>query len=180
MVVEGLMAEFEAIGDLRKAVARIADAGYRNVDAYMPFPDEVVLQRLGPRPFRITVVGGVFALVGALVGYGLQWLLNAVLYPLDVGGRPPHAVAAFLPITFETAVLSCGIATFVATLAWSGLPRLWRPEFEIEGFERTSIDRFWVFVAAEDKRFDWDATHELLRSLGPLRIVPVPVQEEGR
>jgi hypothetical protein len=44
--------------------------------------------------------------LGAVAGaYGLQWLLNAYLYPLDAGGRPAHFPLAFVPITFEMGVL---------------------------------------------------------------------------
>lgn len=169
----GLMAEFDTLEAVRAAVDRLADAGYRQIDAYLPYPDVHVLERIGRRPSRITRTGGAFAFVGATLGYGVQWLIAAHVYPLDVGGRPYHSVPAFIPVTFEMGVLFCGIATFVAVLAFSGMPALWRPEFEVEGFERASIDRFWIYVADTDLRFDDRSTRTLLEEHGPLRIVEV-------
>src|SRR5690606_8094201 len=168
---DGLMAEFETIAGMRQAVQRLFEEGYERLDAYMPYPDDRVLERIRPRASEVSVVGGVFALLGVLTGYGVQWYLNAINYPLDVGGRSAHSPLAFVPVMFETGVLFCGLATFVVTLAFSGLPALWRPEFEIEGFERASLDRFWVFVSARDPRFDRTTTTELLESLQPLRVV---------
>jgi hypothetical protein len=76
-----------------------------------------------------------------------------------------------VPITFETAVLLTALATFAAVLGLSGLPRLWRPAFEIEGFERASIDRFWVFVAYDDPRLERVRVRRLLAGLGALRVI---------
>lgn len=171
----GLMAEFEDLEGLRAVVDRLASEGYVEIDAYSSFPDLRILERIGRRPTSITRIGGTFAFVGATLGYGLQWLLSVHIYPLDVGGRPYHSLPAFIPITFEMGVLFCGIATFVATLTLCGLPSLWRPEFEIEGFERVSVDRFWVYVSDTDPTFDEISTRELLDRYRPLRIITMPV-----
>ena len=170
---EGLFAEFDTVEGLRRAVVRLRDEGHRRLDAFTPFPDEAVEHAIGPRPGIVTRIAGLGAACGVIVGYGLQWYLNAVDYPLDVGGRPPHSPLAFVPITFETGVLFTAFFTFAAVLGLSGLPRLWRPAFEIDGFERASIDRFWVYVDASDPRFDRFRTRALLHSCGPLRVVDV-------
>jgi len=174
-VDDGFFAEFDSLERLQRALERLRDHGYRALDAFTPFPVEAIDSMLGARPRAVTRIGGLAAAAGIAVGYGLQWWLNAVVYPLDVGGRPPHSPLAFVPITFETAVLFCGIATFAAVLGLSGLPRLWRPAFEIEGFERASLDRFWLFVAADDRCFEPRRTHELLLGLGSLRIATIGV-----
>jgi hypothetical protein len=170
---DGLFAEFDTVEGLRRALVVLREQGFRRLDAFTPFPDEIVERAVGPRPAIVTRIAGVAAACGVLVGYGLQWYLNAVDYPLDAGGRPPHSPLAFVPITFETGVLFTALTTFAAVLGLSGLPRLWRPAFEIEGFERTSIDRFWVYVDATDARFDRVRTRALLATLGPLRVVDV-------
>jgi hypothetical protein len=53
-------------------------------------------------------------------------------------------------------------------LALSGLPRLHHPVFEVEGFERASVDRFWLGVDEADAHFDERVSDELAR-LGALR-----------
>lgn len=171
MADAGLVAEFSTREALHHAVARLRAEGYRDVETFTPVPIPEVDRMLGPRASAVTRVAGTAAAAGVVFGYGLQWLLNAVLYPLDVGGRPPHSLPTFVPITFETGVLFTGIATLFAVLGLSGLPRLWRPVFEIEGFERASIDRWFLLVSADDPRFEWAATTALLDELSPLRVV---------
>ena len=177
--LSGLMAEFETLEAVRAAVDRLSSDGYRRIDAYLPYPDLYVLERIGHRPSRITRAGGIAALVGATLGYGVQWFLSVHVYPLDVGGRPYHSAPAFIPVTFEMGILFCGIATFIAVLAFSGMPALWRPEFEVEGFERASVDRFWVYVSDTDVHFDLRQTRELLEGHAPLRIVGVGTHHEA-
>ena len=80
---------------------------------------------------------------------------------------------AFLIPTFESAVLCAAVAAFVGALVTLRLPRLWRPEFEIDGFERASIDRYWVAIALRDPRADPALTVRELEALGPLRVVRV-------
>ena len=40
--------------------------------------------------------------------------------------------------------------------------------FEVNGFERASVDRFWIGVEADDPRFD-DRVREELEAAGALR-----------
>jgi hypothetical protein len=168
---EGLFAELADLDALRRAVGGLRAHGHRRIDAFMPIPDPQVLAAIGPRRSSIPRIGGIAALCGIAVGYGLQWWLAASLYPLDVGGRPPHSPLAFVPITFESAVLLAAFATFFAVLGLSGLPRLWRPAFEIEGFHS---EAYWVFVSVEDPRFDRVRVEARLRELGALRVVAIP------
>jgi hypothetical protein len=51
------------------------------------------------------------------------------------------------------------------------MPRYWHPVSEIEGFERATVDRFWVGVSRDDPRYDQDQIARTLASEGPLRIV---------
>lgn len=171
---DGLFAEFGSGEALRAAIAHVHAQGLQRLDAFMPVPDPEVEQALSRRPRAIPWMTAAAAVLGIAIGYGLQWWLVAWIYPLDVGGRPPHAPLAFVPITFETAVLLAASTAFVAVLAMSGLPRLWRPAFEIEGFERASIDRYWLFVAAEQPGFDESALTAELREIGALRVVRPP------
>lgn len=110
----------------------------------------------------------VAALTGGGLGYLVQWWCNAVDFPIDVGSRPLDSAPAFIPITFESAVLAASVVGFVALLGTCGLPRLSHPLFEVEGFDRASVDRFWIGVDADDPRFD-DGVAERLASLGALR-----------
>jgi hypothetical protein len=126
---------------------------------------------------HFTVVGvlppGFRGLTGAAVGYLIQFWTKAIDYPINVGGRPDDSAPAFIPITFETAILFGALSTFFGLLWLCRLPRLWHPVFEVEGFERTTTDRFWLCVDRTDPCFSADSLMRKLEDLGALRIVPI-------
>jgi ActD protein len=169
----GLMAEFRSARELLLAVARLRALGLRRLDAYTPYP----VRELEPlleikRSFVPKVVFGM-ALLGACTGYGLQWWCAAVAYPLNVGARPYHSAPAFIPITFETGVLFAALTAFVLPLILAGLPRLYRPVFEVDGFESVSVDGYWVAVGADDPKLDRVRAEAELQDLGAKRVVRV-------
>jgi Protein of unknown function (DUF3341) len=169
----GLIAEFSTATELVNAVSLLKEKGYRELETYSPFPVPGLDQRLQLKPSRIPafVFGG--GLLGALLGYGIQWYANVWHYPQNIGGRPVHSVAAFIPVTFELAVLGAGLTAFFGLLVVLRLPRPWHPVFEVPGFDRASIDRFWVAIDAEDARFGVGRSTRALEELSPLRVIPV-------
>src|ERR671939_629358 len=107
----GLIAEFGSATELVNAVSLLKQKGYRELETYSPFPVPGVDQRLQLPAF---VFGG--GLLGALLGYGIQWYANVWHYPQNIGGRPVHAIPAFIPVTFESAVLGAGLTAFFGLL----------------------------------------------------------------
>jgi hypothetical protein len=174
-------AEFRSPAALLEAARTLRERGYRELELHTPYEIEAASEVLGlPRPRWLPRLVLLFGLTGAALGYGVQWLTNAWLYPLVVGGRPPHSPPAFIPITFESGILLGALAAFVGLLAGGRLMRLWQPIFEVPHFERASVDRFWLVVDRSDPRFDEGDTRALLESLSPLRVEPVrPVSRSG-
>lgn len=172
-----LMAEFSAPEQLVRAIRAMREKGYCRLDAYTPYPLFEVEQALALRRSRLPWAIFLGGMAGAGGAYFLQWYLVAYLYPLNVGGRPPHFPLAFVPITFEMGVLFAGITAFLGVLAVSRMPRLWDPVFEVEGFERATIDRFWLQVATGDPRFREESTPRELEDLGALRVVHLRREE---
>jgi hypothetical protein len=166
-----LFAEFPSADDALDAVRRLRARGYAALELYTPYPLEDADAALGLRRPWLSWVVIASAFVGAAVAYLIQWYANSWSYPLNVGGRPLHPIPAFIPITFETFVLFASFAAFVGVLVTARLFRYWRPEFEIPGFERATVDRYWVAVDARDPRFDRARTGTELLALGPLRVV---------
>lgn len=171
---KGLLAEFETAEGLLAAARALRDKGYSRLDGFTPFPLHGAEEAFGLRRSRLAWVVFLIAMVGASGAYFLQWLTVAYDYPLNVGGRPAHSPPMFVPITFEMGVLFAAFGSLFVLLAWAGLPRLWHPVFEIPGFERSTIDRFWLGVEAADPAFHRDETARLLWQLGALRVVPLP------
>jgi hypothetical protein len=163
---DGLVAEFDGPEGLERAQRRLEALGYTRLRSWTPYPVRSVVTQLpeSPVPWIMLVAG----LSGAALGYLVQWWCNARDFPLDVGGRPFHSVPAFIPIAFESGVLAASLAGFFSILGLSGLPRLYHPIFEVDGFERASVDRFWIGVDASDPRFG-DDVREVLESSGALR-----------
>src|SRR5690349_9206905 len=149
----GLVAELESADPLEAAVRELHALGYRSVETFAPLdlPDteaahEVHRSRLGPYVFG----GGV---LGAVLGYGIQWYADVRAFPVAVGGRPLHPVPAFIPATFEATVLCAALTAFIGVLVALRLPALWHPVFEVDGVERASAVRFRVRVGRDGPRF---------------------------
>ncbi|AUX23727.1 membrane protein [Sorangium cellulosum] len=146
----GLLAEFETPEAMLRAIKELRSRGYRRLDAFTPYPVHGVDEALGLRRSPLNWILLPFSLAGAAGGYLVQWYLNAVDYPVVVGGRPAHAAPAFVPITFEMMVLTTALVGLVAMVLLSKLPELWSPVFEVPGFERATLDRFWIGIDARD------------------------------
>ena len=169
--IYGLMAEFDGVNELVDAVKATRAAGYRQYDAYTPFPVEAVSEAMGDTTSRLpllVLVGGIVGLVG---GYALAYWTSAIAYPINVGGRPLNSWPAFIPITFETTVLCAAIATVLGMLGLNGLPMPYHPVFNVERFRnRGSREGFFLAIESSDPKFDRGATFEFLKSLGPREI----------
>jgi hypothetical protein len=171
--LHGIIAEFAAPEALGRAVAASRRAGYTRLEAFSPFPLRDVADALGARPTVVPLIAAAAGLIGALIQYGTQYWLNAVDYPLNVGGRPLHSWPAFVPATLIVAILWAGAATLIALLFMIGLPRLHHPVFAVPGFERASEDRFFLLIASDDPLFEPQRARAFLETLAPQAVCEV-------
>src|SRR5450755_4857901 len=84
----GLMAEFETPTELVNAARRTKEAGFKNFDAYTPFPIHELDDAMDLHDNRValfTLIGGV---IGCIGGFSLASWVEAVALPLNIGGRP--------------------------------------------------------------------------------------------
>jgi hypothetical protein len=162
----GILAEFATPGALYHACEAVRDAGFTRWDAHSPFPvhglDKAMGLRRSPLPWIVLVMG----LMGAAAGFGLQVWVHTKAYPLVISGKPYFAWPAFIPITFEVAILFGALGAVFGMLALNQLPMLHHPLFKSAVFERASDDRFFISIESWDPRFDQSATRKLLESLG--------------
>jgi hypothetical protein len=170
----GLMAEFGSSTDLVVATRAAYAAGYRKMDAYSPFPIEEASEALGFHKTRVPLIVLVGGLFGGLGVYGLQYWINVISYPLNVGGRPWHSWPAFIVPTFEMTVLFGGLAGVLGMFALNGLPMPHHPVFNVDRFSAVTRDKFFLVVEAADPKFDLVKTHQFMQSLEPLSIEEVP------
>jgi hypothetical protein len=169
----GLLAEFASAEHLLEAIRRARAAGYDKLEAYAPFSVEGLAEALGPERNRIPLITLLGGLAGGLGGYLLQWYTAVIDYPINSGGRPLHAWAAFIPPTFELAVLGAALAAFFGCIIANGLPQLYHPVFNAKDFDLASRNRFFLCICAADPRFERARTQAFLQSLEPQRVLEV-------
>jgi hypothetical protein len=172
--IYGLMAEFEDVNEAIVAARRTYAEGYRKIDAYAPFPVEELSEAIGFHRNGVALVCLVGGLLGCTGAYFLQWWINTISYPVNIGGRPFHSWPSFIVVTFEMTILFSGLSAVFGMLALNGLPMPYHPNFNVERFARASKDRFFLVIFSSDKKYDPAGTRAFLEGLNPLSIEEVP------
>src|SRR5271167_612581 len=119
----------------------------------------------------IVLLGGI---MGGLSGFGLQYWINVIAYPLNIGGKPYDSWPAFIVPTFEMTILFAGLAGVFGMFALNGLPMPYHPLFHVEQFSRVTRDKFFLCVEAADPKFDIVDTQRFMEGLKPVSIAEVP------
>lgn len=170
----GLMAEFENVNDAILATKKTYAAGYRRIDAYSPFPVEELAEAVGFHGNGVALVCLVGGLLGCTAAYILQWWINTISYPVNIGGRPLHSWPSFIIVSFEMTILFAGLSAVFGMLSLNGLPMPYHPNFNVPQFDRASRDRFFIVIFSSDRNYDAVRTREFLEGLSPLSVAEVP------
>jgi hypothetical protein len=163
--IYGVIAEYDTADGVLNAAQRAYAEGYREMDAYTPFPVEGLAEAIGFHQTYVPLICLIGGLMGCAGGFFLQWWPNVIGYPLNIGGRPYNSWPQFIPITFELTVLLAGLATVFGMLALNGFPEPYHPVFNAKNFELASRDKFFLCIEARDAKFDSQKTREFLLSL---------------
>lgn len=169
----GLVAEFATEDAIVDAARQVRHAGYRDIDAFTPFPLPKlarIMRIRDQRPAWLALAGGTF---GFLLAFAMQAFVSYA-YPLNVGGRPLYPFSAYAVVIFELTILFAVVFVFVGLLALNRLPRLNYPVFDAPRFRLASKDRFFLCIKADDAHFDRESTAHLLREIGAVSIALVP------
>jgi hypothetical protein len=164
----GLLAEFPTAERLVRAVEALQSSGCRKYEAYTPAPVPGLSTAGGSIP-RWAFLGGV---LGAAGGFGLQYWISAVAATGGVGGRPPNSWPAFIPVTFECAILCAVVATVIAMFAGSGLPRLHHPVFSAPNFSLAQDGRYYLGIPL-DPSLDRGKAWALLKGAGAEEVADI-------
>jgi hypothetical protein len=142
-----VLGQFPTGEALVEACYKIREKGFETIDTHSPYPLPGGDEALGlgrSRVPRIALTGGLTGMAG---GYLMMVYMNAVNWPLNVGGRVPHSAPSFIPITFETTVLLASLSIFFGLLTLMRLPQPYHAVFEKEEFRSAASDGFWMSVA---------------------------------
>jgi Protein of unknown function (DUF3341) len=170
----GLLAEFDAADTLVTATQRTREAGYRRIDAYAPFPVDGLSEALGLTRTVIPWIVLAGGIVGALVGFGLQYYVAVIATPINVGGKPLNSWPAFIPVTFEATILGAALAAVISMIVLNRLPMPYHPVFNVDSFARATQDGFFLCIETADPQFDAQKTRDFLQSLQPREVHDVP------
>ena len=172
--IYGMMAEFHTPTEIVVAARKAYAAGFRKMDAYSPFPVEGLSEAIGFHTDRVALVCLIGGLLGLATAYVLQYWINVISFPINVGGRPFHSWPSFIVVSFEMTVLFGGLSAFFGCLAMNGLPMPYHPVFNVEQFAFASRDRFFLCIESSDPMFDMTDTRAFLESLEARSVVEVP------
>ncbi len=166
------MAEFASPDELLKATQKTTAAGYTHVEAYSPLPVEGIAETLGFHtwlPLVVLIAG----ICGAIFGFGLQYWISVIDYPLNIGGRPLNSWPSFIPVTFECTVLFAGVTAVIAMIASNRLPQPYHPVFNVPRFSVASDDRFFLTIESTDPKFELAGVKSFFQTLQPSGIFEV-------
>jgi hypothetical protein len=170
----GLLAQFETPERLLEAATRTREAGYRKIEAYLPYPVHGIDEALGRKRSGIPLLALAGGFAGAITAYSLEYYCSAIGYPINIGGRPLNSWPQFMPIVFELTVLGASFASFFGSMILNGLPMPYHPLFNVEAFKLASQNRFFLSIEADDPQFKLAETRQFLEGLPVEQVFEVP------
>jgi hypothetical protein len=114
-------------------------------------------------------------LIGGIGGFLMQYWIEVINYPINVGGKPYNSWPAFIPITFECTVLVAAFSAVLGMLILNKLPQPYHPVFNAPNFALATRDRFFLAVEANDPKYSHDEVIAFLKTLNPVEVVDVEV-----
>src|SRR5260370_14470037 len=124
------MGEFDNVNDAVIAARRTYGAGYGKIEAYSPFPVEELSEAIGFHKNGVALVCLIGGLLGGTGAFTLQWWINTISYPVNIGGRPFNSWPSFIIVTFEMTILFGGLSTVFGVVCLNGFPIALPPVFQ--------------------------------------------------
>ncbi len=166
----GIIAEFSNTASLLHAAEKVRDAGFRKWDVFTPFPVHGMDQAMGLRNSKV----GWFTFIGGVTGYTtgmiMIWWMNAVDYPLVVGGKPMFSPFHAFPPSYELTILFGAFGSLFGMMFLNRLPRLHHPLLKHRQFAQVTHDKFFIVIECADPKYSETETKKLLEHAGSPRI----------
>jgi hypothetical protein len=162
----GVIAEFTTPAAAMHAAESVRDAGYTRWDVFTPFPVHGMDKAMGLKNSKV----GWFAFVGGVTGYTtgmlMIWFMNALDYPILIGGKPMFSPFAAFPPSYELTILFGAFGALFGMLFLNRLPRLHHPLLKNRRFAQVTHDRFFVVIECSDPNYSERGTIRLLEESG--------------
>jgi Protein of unknown function (DUF3341) len=168
--VYGIVAEFETPAAIYHAAEKVRDQGFRKWDVFTPFPIHGMDQAMGLKNSKV----GWFSFLGGVTGYTtgmlMIWWMNAVDYPIIIGGKPMFSPFGAFPPSYELTILFSAFGALGGMLFMNRLPRLYHPLLKNRRFALVTHDRYFLVIETSDPKYSETETRKLLESLGSKHI----------
>jgi hypothetical protein len=168
--IYGLLAEFDSPAAVKQAAEQFRDAGYQHWDVFTPCPIHGMDDAMGLRPSKVgwfTFLGGA---TGFTCGMLMIWFMNAVDFPIPVGGKPLFSPVFALPISYELTILFGAFGALMGMFLSNRLPRWHHPLLKNPRFRQVTHDRFFIVIERRDPRYDDPRTRQILEAAGSRHI----------
>jgi hypothetical protein len=168
----GLMAVFDKPEAAMHAAEKVRDAGFRRWDVFTPYPVHGMDRAMGLKNSKV----GWFSFLGGVTGYTtgmiMIWFMNALDYPLIVGGKPMFSPFSAFPPSYELTILFGAFGALFGMLFLNRLPRLHHPLLKNRRFTHRGAthDKFIVVIEASDPRYREKETRSLLEDAGSQHV----------
>jgi hypothetical protein len=175
---KGVVGSFFEPAEALVAAEKVRGSEYTHFDFLTPFPIHGMEEAMGQKASWVPYVTAVLAFVGILAA---QVLMNYVMvydWPMNYGGKPPWAWPSFVPITFEAMVAFAAIGSAVVAIVAGKRDTIPQPPPMLIETGAT-VDRFVLWIAATDPKFDDQATVDFVRSLGAAEVRMVQAEADG-
>src|SRR4029077_3931872 len=171
----GVMAQFDTPSTLVAAAREAYAAGYRQINGYSPFPIEELSEAIGFTRTSLPLIVLAGGIIGGVGGFFMQYWMEVIDYPINVGDTPFNSCPAFIPITFECTVLVAAFAAVLGMLALNKLPQPYHPVFNAPNFALATRDSFFLVIEASDQKFEHDEVMHFMKTLEPKDLIDVEV-----
>jgi hypothetical protein len=108
--------------------------------------------------------------LGYTTGMRLIWWMNAIDYPIIIGGKPMFSPFGRVSAFYELTILFGAFGALLGMLFLNRLPRLYHPLLKHNRFALASHDRYFVVIETSDPKYSETETRKLLESAGSKRI----------
>ena len=168
--IYGIIAQYDNAADVLHAAEKVRDAGFRKWDTFTPFPIHGMDRAMGIKNSKV----GWFSFIGGVTGYTtgmvMIWWMNAVDYPILVGGKPMFSPYGAFPPSYELTILFGAFGSILGMMFLNRLPRLHHPLLKHKRFALASHDKFFLVIETADAKYSETETRKLLESTGSKHI----------
>lgn len=165
-----LVAEFAVPAQVLRVAVAIRRHGFEKWDVFTPFPIHGMDRAMGLSNSRL----GWFAFFGGAVGFALGmlmiWWMNAVDYPILIGGKPMFSPWTALPPAFELTILGAAAGAIYGMRRFNHLPQWHNRLLKKGGIGAASHDRCCVVIDTLDSHYSRIETPALLARAGAVRM----------